>query len=201
MGGAGRLVGVAAGLFVSWWIIMGMFGTSFAKAMLAWLPTLPVAFLNVGILAAILVPTLQQGNELTNRTICMSNLKSIGMAIMLYQNANNGQMPANFEALIADGQPPKLFVCPSVDPASRRGRTWDYIYLPFGPAGGNRIIACDFLANHRGIVRNVLFADGHIDKVTEVQFQALLARPENADSAIALRAIEIMESGHPEASR
>ncbi len=47
----------------------------------------------IGLLAAILVPTLQQANELTNRTVCMSNLKSINTAVGLYKGENDGQWP------------------------------------------------------------------------------------------------------------
>jgi prepilin-type N-terminal cleavage/methylation domain-containing protein len=47
----------------------------------------------IGLLAAILVPTLQQANELTNRTVCMSNLKSIGSALTLYKGTNDNQWP------------------------------------------------------------------------------------------------------------
>lgn len=47
----------------------------------------------IGLLAAILVPTLQQANELTNRTVCMSNLKSIGGALTIYKGTNDNRWP------------------------------------------------------------------------------------------------------------
>jgi prepilin-type N-terminal cleavage/methylation domain-containing protein len=47
----------------------------------------------IGLLAAILVPTLQQANELTNRTVCMSNLSSIGKALTLYKGTNDNLWP------------------------------------------------------------------------------------------------------------
>jgi prepilin-type N-terminal cleavage/methylation domain-containing protein len=47
----------------------------------------------IGLLAAILVPTLQQANELTNRTVCMSNLKSISGALTLYKGTNDNSWP------------------------------------------------------------------------------------------------------------
>jgi len=106
----------------------------------------------IGLLAAILVPTLQQANELTNRTVCMSNLASIGKALTLYKGTNDNLWPwfkdslKNWDStatgqnrdpkkdpfedpndttpraitalmflLVRDGQPVKLFVCPSTD--------------------------------------------------------------------------------------
>ena len=105
----------------------------------------------IGLLAAILVPTLQQANELTNRTVCMSNLASVGKAVVLYKGTNDNLWPwlkdglddwdslptgrnsdpknnDPFEdpndttphaitslmfLLVRDGQPVKMFVCPS----------------------------------------------------------------------------------------
>jgi hypothetical protein len=186
------LVGVAAGLLACWWVIKAMFATTFGGAVLAWLPTLAQGVFFLPFLAALLVPTLQQASELTNRTICMSNLSSIGKAITLYQGLNNGRMPPDLDALIADGQPAKLFRCPSADPMNRPpGQKHDYFYLP-APASAdpNRIIACDFRANHRGKQRNVLYAGMNVGKMTEADFQAALADPVNAELAAALRAVE-----------
>ncbi len=47
----------------------------------------------IGLLVAILVPTLQQANELTNRTVCMSNLSSINKAVVIYKGENDGTWP------------------------------------------------------------------------------------------------------------
>ena len=103
----------------------------------------------IGLLVAILVPTLQQANELTSRTVCMSNLSSIGKGLVLYKGANDNKWPYILKAtattwlttdtgtnkttappasggaavarsitslmfmLVRDGQPAKLFNCPS----------------------------------------------------------------------------------------
>jgi len=47
----------------------------------------------IGLLAAILVPTLQQAQELTNRTVCMSNLSGINKAAVLYRGDNDNSWP------------------------------------------------------------------------------------------------------------
>jgi type II secretory pathway pseudopilin PulG len=44
-------------------------------------------------LASLLLPALQRANELANRTVCMSSLKSIGMALTLYKGTNDNQWP------------------------------------------------------------------------------------------------------------
>jgi hypothetical protein len=46
-----------------------------------------------GVGVALVVPALQRANELTNRTVCMSNLKSIGSALILYKGCNDNQWP------------------------------------------------------------------------------------------------------------
>jgi len=47
----------------------------------------------IGLLAAILVPAFSQVNELTNRTVCMSNLGNIGKALQIYKGANDNLWP------------------------------------------------------------------------------------------------------------
>jgi len=179
------------GLPLGWLIIKGMFRTTYGKAILAWLPTLPIAFLGAGLTAAILVPTLQQANELTNRTICMSNLSGVGRAITLYKMRNDRRYPPTLKVLIEAGQPSKYFRCPSAR-RSRREPGWriDYFYLPPKPdTNRDRLMVCDFRENHRG-QRNVLRVGMVVDRLTEAEFQAELARPANADFAKALREIE-----------
>ncbi|MGB2824971.1 MAG: hypothetical protein WBF17_28630, partial [Phycisphaerae bacterium] len=168
------------------------FATSFGRAILAWLPTLAQGILVVPILAAVLVPSLQQATELTNRTVCMSNLSSIGKAMVLYKAVYDNRYPPDLDALIAEGHPATLLRCPSADPLQRpAGRKYDYFYLP--PRSDNypdQIIVCDFWENHRGRHRNVLYVGMNVAKMTEADFQAELERPVNADFAKALGEVE-----------
>ena len=177
---------------LAWLIIKGMFRTTYGKAILAWLPTIPTSLFAVGLWAAILVPALQQANELTNRTVCMSNLSSIGKGLTIYKGMHDNRFPPSLDALIAEGQPRKHFVCPSVEPDRRpAGQKFDYFYLPPESEGDmSGILICDFRANHRGKQRNVLSVGMAVRRLTEPQFQAELARPINARFAEALRKVE-----------
>ena len=47
----------------------------------------------IGLLAAILVPTLQQARELTNRTVCLTNLSSIAKGLVIYKSTNDNKWP------------------------------------------------------------------------------------------------------------
>ena len=47
----------------------------------------------IAILAALLVPTLREAKERGLATVCMSNLKQLGIALYQY-NSDNGHLPA-----------------------------------------------------------------------------------------------------------
>jgi len=196
LGFVGVPAGMAGALVVTWLIVKAMFGVSFGKAILAWLPTLAMAVIAlpiIGMLAAVLVPTLQRAKEQTNRVVCMSNLRSIGKNIVLYKGENEDKWPADFQTLITQYQAsPRMFTCPCVRAGHRpAGRTYDYFYFPPKHDDDMRtIVACDFADNHRDGSRSVLFAVGYVKLVKPVAFQAELAQPENADFAKALRQAE-----------
>lgn len=134
----------------------------------------------------ILMISLGQARELAKRASCGTHLNSIGMAVLMYQSENNDQFPPDLNALVRAGQPAGLFICPS----ATRGRTSDYFYAP-APTGAplSTIIACDLAGNHKDF-RNVLVASGSITNMHEAEFQAALAKPENADFAAKLRQAE-----------
>jgi prepilin-type processing-associated H-X9-DG protein len=200
-GFVGVLAGAAAGLLVTWLIIMAMFAVSFGKAILAWLPMLAMAIIAlpiIGLLVAVLVPALTTAREQTNRTVCMSNLRSINRTIVLYRSENDGNWPADFQTMIAKYQDsPNLFTCPCVRGGSRpAGRTCDYFYfLPKSDADPQTIVACDYRGNHRDGSRNVFYADGSVRTVSAVAFQAELADPANAAFAAALLQVEPSAGG------
>ena len=56
----------------------------------------------IGILAAMLLPALNQAREKARRANCLSNLKQIGLGIAMYADNYNGRMP------LTSGSPPSL---------------------------------------------------------------------------------------------
>jgi len=180
-----RLVGLVGGLLVTWLIIKAMFGVSFGKAILAWLPTLPVAFVVAGMLTAALLPTVTQSQEEIKSIVCMSNLEHIN----LYKSLNNGDWPADLQTMIAKYHvSPERFVCPCVRSGLRpAGRTYDYFYFPpKSNADWQTIVACDLGGNHRDGSRNILRAAGSVHRMSAGEFQAEMADPANAAFAAAL---------------
>src|ERR1035438_9102007 len=63
----------------------------------------------IGILAAMLLPALNKAREKGRMAVCVSNLRQISIAIHLYTDDNDSQMPpASYGASPAPGPWPKL---------------------------------------------------------------------------------------------
>jgi len=99
----------------------------------------------ITILSAILLPALSRARESANRTACLANLSQLGLALRMYAQENNGNLPWSggrnnaecLEALYAGYIPEaKSFICPS-DSGAERGDTslppWDYTELDRSP--------------------------------------------------------------------
>ena len=50
----------------------------------------------IALLVSILLPTLNRAREAAQRTKCLSNLRSIGQMVVMYQNASRGAIPIGF---------------------------------------------------------------------------------------------------------
>ncbi len=90
----------------------------------------------IGILAGILLPVLSRARESARKTQCMSNIKQIGMGLIMYANENSESFPSSsasnpamaslnllYNTYISDN---KVFNCPSdttVSAASNAGMT------------------------------------------------------------------------------
>ncbi len=77
----------------------------------------------IGILAAMLLPALNQAREKARRSNCLSNLKQLGLGIAMYADSYNSRMPLNsttpattcdsFNLLSNVVASAKIFSCPS----------------------------------------------------------------------------------------
>ena len=125
---------------------------------------------------------LSRPRESARRAVCKSNLKQIGLAILIYVNDHN-VFPSTFEALIPDYiSVPSLqvqertpFQCPAeANPAT----TVDYELVALGNPKDiahpeKAVLAYDKKGNHPG-GRNVVFADAHVEWMSETDFQTAL---------------------------
>lgn len=125
--------------------------------------------------ASILMPALGRAREMAKRVQCSTQLRGVGTAIMLYQNDFRGKNPARLEDLIkTEDLVPKIFLCPST---KDNGGQMSYVYRGSDlneEAAPQMVLAYDKRDNHQGEARNVLFADGHVQKMTEQEFQVAI---------------------------
>jgi prepilin-type processing-associated H-X9-DG protein len=129
---------------------------------------------------AALVPSFFRAKEMSNRVLCGSHLRQIGMAMFMYANENRGVYPPGPPELLATQDiTPEVFVCPSTDhtPAARQsnqlqpynpvpGKTLSYVYLGKGmtsTAGATTVLVYEPLTNHNKAGINVLFGDGSVE--------------------------------------
>lgn len=191
VGPMGNLLGWAAGLLIVWLVIAAMFKASFGKAILAWLPTIPVGIITVALLVSILLPTLGRAKEMAKRTLCETHIRSISEGLFMYRNENRGYCPPDLGFLVKSNFVlPNMFKCPSSG-SDKELPGSDYFYLcPVIDAHPDTIVVCDFRDNHNGKGRNVLFGDRTVKWMTEADFQVELAKPHNAAFAAALRVAE-----------
>src|SRR5437879_7053594 len=70
----------------------------------------------IGILAALLVPTLGKAKERARGTACIGHLRQIGVGLQLYVDANNNRLPAMRDVLpVADTNRPPEEALPGPD--------------------------------------------------------------------------------------
>lgn len=126
------------------------------------------------ILAAILLPALNQARVKARDAECVSNLKQIGLACFLYADKHGGKFPDSLDQLVGEYLPSeKVLHCPS----SPNPAAISYGYCRgYTPKNVYRILAFDVDGNHRGGGRNVLFCDGHVEWMTDAKFHMLLQK-------------------------
>lgn len=128
------------------------------------------------VLAALVVPVTSMAREKNRRVNCAGNLKSTGLALLMYSGDYDGYFPGahpngspSFEPLtkknyIQDG---KVWACPSRSMVLTLASNSAYVYIGSGLMDDNKnaksvSLAYDQYGNHpRNGWMNVLFIDGH----------------------------------------
>ena len=185
VGLAGWAVGVAG--FVP--VVMFFFKTTFGKAVLAWLPTIPTMLVAAALLVTTLMPTLGRARETALSTTCQTSVKQIWSYYSMDVEPRVNSQPQRLDALLERrGVPRDILHCPS---ARRMQRTCDYfLHAPTGVPHPDTLLACDLSGNHRGDVRHVVYASGWATHLTIAEFRAELAKPVNAEFAVRLKAAQ-----------
>lgn len=134
-----------------------------------------------------------RSRETANRVKCASNMKQIGLALLLYSQANDGQLPDSMlELPLHVDITSDVFCCPSSndEPAPgrtpteqvarlRHGRHCSYVYHGRGltwPQPEGVPVACEPLTNHAGDGMNILFGDGRVEFLAPAEAERVMRR-------------------------
>ena len=93
----------------------GCLGIGAILLVIALAMTVPMATL-----AGMLLPALTQAREKARQVSCVSNLKQIGLAYVMYCDANNGMPPPSMDLLFPYVGDDEVFHCPSLPPDDTR---------------------------------------------------------------------------------
>ena len=106
----------------------------------------------IGILAGILLPVLSRARESARKTQCMSNIKQIGMGLIMYANENNETFPTDttgamaslnllYDTYISDN---KVFNCPSDTTVTAATNAGMSVYVAGGSAEAFTSAQCSY---------------------------------------------------------
>jgi len=93
-----------------------------------------VVIVIIGILAALLLPALSRAKSRAKNTVCLSQLRQLGIATRLYADENNGRLPAA-----------ELLPTMPIDPRKPLPRICDVLGAELGHGGGTNTAANVFL--------------------------------------------------------
>ena len=143
-----------------------------------------MGFMVAPVSIALYLPAIQAAREAARRSSCVVKLKNIGLEVISYRQSHNGDYPPSVQDL---SLPASLLQCPS-EPSP--GPEPDYVYAaPTDKNSHDAMIACETNTNHPRL-RNVLFADGHVQSMSEDEFQREIGDPQNSNLETALSKIE-----------
>lgn len=114
---------------------------------------------------------------------CQNRVKAIAVAVELYSNDPGHDFPPTLQTLIDEGYlddepfPDEMLMCPSVCPHLQAS---DYVYRASDlhetfPFYSQIILIHDRLGNHANGMRVAAFRDGHVESMTDTEFQAAVA--------------------------
>jgi prepilin-type processing-associated H-X9-DG protein len=145
--------------------------------------------------AAVLLPALARARESANQVKCGSNMRQIGLGIMMYANDKDGNFPEDYATLVKymldAGTSADVFACPAGDAALPKPAhlmqadevvAWarersPYVYLAAGKrndTAADVVILYERLGGHNFTGVNLLFGDGHVEFQPTEQAEQLL---------------------------
>jgi prepilin-type processing-associated H-X9-DG protein len=158
-----------------------------ARVIVMWaiVGTLAFAFL-----VSILLPALNSRQPPSNRLVSASNLKQIGLAMIMYANEHHGEFPDSMRTILANEDlTPDVFVNPGGSDNRAAGPTTQAMLADFAKPGRcsylyfgrglldtgdpTTVVACEAPGSQRWTGMNVLFLDGHVEFVDQKAAQQI----------------------------
>lgn len=135
----------------------------------------------IGILAAILIPVVGKVREGAKRSLCLSNLRQIGLASHLYASEHNDRLPNMTQGnwpwdveyrVMADliqvgGGERNMFYCPS-SPAEMASEGWDF-QINQQEQSGHRFISYVLLFDNPPLVTDIRYRNERIGEPVPIQ--------------------------------
>ncbi len=128
---------------------------------------MPVAGVALG--AGIMMPALVRAREQARSVVSMSNLKQIGLALIMYADEHQGNLPASLEDAKSYYGNAKILESPH-KPKDFAGPSYLYISGQTTAADYHNIVVYENPEFSKDKI-NVLFLDGHVEAMTPEAFQ------------------------------
>jgi prepilin-type processing-associated H-X9-DG protein len=147
-----------------------------------WIPVLIASLLTgLFVLYAMRMTSGRHRGYPADRIKCASNLRQIGMALMIYSNEHGGMYPPTLDEVLIEGDiTSEVFICPKTAHERATGPTTQAVLQDFHKPGHNsylyvigsvpeksltssHVVAYEPPTNHAGDGMNVLFGDGQVD--------------------------------------
>ena len=143
-------------------------GTSLLRGSSGAGANLLVAVAIITLLISILLPSLARARELSKRSVCASQMRSISIALTSYASENHGQLPVNIAGFVREsGIDPMRFQCPS------SGKDPNYLLARAPRSGFTATMPVLFepIENHGEEGGFVLFGDGSVRFLKKEEFE------------------------------
>jgi prepilin-type processing-associated H-X9-DG protein len=124
--------------------------------------------------AGVLMPALARTKQQARQVASMTNLKQLGLAVIMYADDHDGKLPDSFEQIEEYHKAPELLVSP-LKPKDFTGPSYIYVngHSMNTESPASQIIAYENPGYCQDAI-NTLFLDGHVEKMQKERFLEML---------------------------
>lgn len=122
---------------------------------------------------SVALPSLARARTMAKSTVSMSNLRQIGVASIMYSEEHQGKLPPDLQTLVDSGAMPEEILR---SPQDESDATSSYIYIDgqTNAMDPRNVVAYENPEIQDNKATNVLFLDGHVDRMNMDRFKQVL---------------------------